>query len=179
MALNFDFSSAVFLLLSYVNQQMGGGSLRWIFGQVPWLSLREVAWFATGIIPLLVVELIYARHLDAIAMGDAVARTLGFSPKTVRPILLIVSSIHISLIVSISGAIGFVGLIVPHAVRLFFHPSSTRTLQLLSFVLGAVFLILSDTLSRKLLPPFEFPIGIITTLFGGPLFLLLLWRRKN
>ena len=117
------------------------------------------------------------RSLDALALGDGVARTLGYSPPKTRNGILGISSVLIALVVSFTGAIGFVGLIVPHAVRLVFRPATTRMLFVISFVVGAGFLVLSDVLARSLVPPLEFPIGIITTLVGGPIFLYLLWRR--
>jgi iron complex transport system permease protein len=179
MGLTFVLSSSVFLLLSYSYQQMGGGSMRWIFGQVPWLSTRELCWFVLLSLPLLAGEFTLCRSLDALSLGDGISHTLGFSPKRARVYLLCLTSIHVALIVTFSGSIGFVGLVVPHAVRLIFHPPTTRLLSFLSFALGAVFLTFSDIASRMILPPFEFPIGIITTLIGGPLFLFLLWKNRT
>ncbi len=177
MALNFVLSSALFLLLSYSYQHMGGGSLRWLFGQIPWASRREVGLLALAAIPLSSLIIIFSRRLDALAFGDTVARTLGFHPARARALFLAVSSLLLTVTVFFTGSIGFVGLVVPHAVRLVFRPSSARQLLLFSMVVGATFLAFSDLFSRMLLPPFEFPIGIITTLCGGPLFLYLLWRR--
>jgi iron complex transport system permease protein len=178
MGLNFVLSSALFLLLSYSSQQVGGGSLRWIFGQVPWVSWAELGGLALVALPLLIAIAIYGRTLDALSLGDTVARTLGVEPVRSRAILLMLSSTALAAIVFFSGSIGFVGLVVPHGVRLVFRPSSSRSLLGLSFVLGGAFLCLADLVSRVVLPPLEFPIGIITTLVGGPLFLLLLWRNR-
>jgi len=174
--LNFLLSATLFLALSYHEQQMGGGSLRWLFGQIPWLSARGVLIFAGISVPFLGWLFLKARTLDALGLGDAVARTLGVSVAGERAHLVLVTSILVSLIVAFTGSIGFVGLIVPHAVRLLFRPPNTRTLFTSAFVMGAVFLSLSDVVSRAILPPFEFPIGIITTVVGTPFFLYLLWR---
>jgi iron complex transport system permease protein len=179
MGMNFILSSTVFLILSYAYQQVGGGTFRWLFGQVPWITLREVVVLAAVAVPLLVILWIYARRLDALSLGDAVARTLGVDPTRTRIWLLVVSSALISLLVMFTGAVGFVGLVIPNAVRLFLRPASTRASFHASFVGGSVFLALTDLLSRKVLPPFEFPIGIVTTLLGGPIFLFLLWRRNR
>jgi iron complex transport system permease protein len=179
MGLNFVLSSTVFMILSYSYQQVGGGAFRWLFGQIPWVTLREVGGLAAIAFPLLLVLWIYARRLDALSLGDMVARTLGIEPVRTRIGLLVVSSALISSLVMFTGAIGFVGLVVPHAVRLIFLPSSTRSSFHVSFLGGAVFLASADLLSRKVLPPFEFPIGIVTTLLGGPIFLILLWRRSR
>lgn len=179
MGINFVLSSTVFLLLSYSYQQVGGGAFRWLFGQIPWASLTQVATLASVTLPMLAILWIYARKLDALSLGDTVARTMGVNPTRARIALLIVSSALISSLVMFTGAIGFVGLVIPHAVRLSLRPSSTRSLFNASFFGGALFLAIADLLSRKILPPFEFPIGVVTTLLGGPIFLVLLWRRSR
>jgi len=177
MGLNFVLSSILFLVLSYYYQHMGGGSIRWLFGQIPWLSLKEASLIGLFSLPFVAGLFILSRHLDALSLGDSVARTLGFHPTTSRVWLMAVTSLFVSLIVSFTGGIGFVGLVVPHAVRLLIRPANTRVLFIFSFLAGALFLALSDVISRALLPPFEFPIGVITTIVGGPAFLFLLWRR--
>lgn len=177
MGVQFVLSSVLFLLMSYFSHHMGGGTLRWLFGQIPWLDTGKVCIFAGLSVPFLVFLLATSRHLDALTLGDGVSRTLGFSPDRTRVMLLVLTSAFISLIVSFTGAIGFVGLVVPHVTRLIFRPASTRVLFSFSFVIGGSFLVISDVLSRTLLPPFEFPIGILTTLVGGPIFLYLLWKR--
>lgn len=179
MGLNFVLSSVLFLILSFYNQHVGGGSLRWLFGNIPWISRGEVAWVYGLSSPLLGILYILGRPLDAISLGDGVARTLGFSPNKQRTWILILTSLLLSALVTYTGAIGFVGLVAPHVVQLLFRPSTSRTLFAFSFLLGAAFLALSDSLSRVLLPPFELPIGIVTTLIGGPAFLVLLWRRTQ
>jgi len=175
--LNFLLSSTLLLVLSYHNQQMGAGGLRWLFGQIPWMSGRESLVFAAVCAPFLAVLLLAGRSLDALGLGDTVARTLGFSPARTRGGLVVLTSFLLAVIVSFTGSIGFVGLVIPHTVRLIFRPAGTRALFVLSFALGAVFLAASDVLSRAILPPFEFPIGVITTVVGAPVFLWLLWKR--
>ena len=178
IGINFVLSSLLFLILSYFSQQMGGGSLRWLFGQISWITLKESFLFLAVCFPFVMFISLYSRALDALSLGDGVARTLGYSPERIRIIFLMATSVLVSLIVSVTGAIGFVGLVIPHGVRLIFHPSTNRTWLHLSFLAGGVFLCLSDVFSRLILPPFEFPIGIVTTLIGGPLFLFLLWKRS-
>jgi len=177
MGLNFVLSSTLFLLMSYVYQQMGSGSLRWLFGQIPWVTRSEIGWLTAVSVPLIALLFLFSRHLDALSLGDSVARTLGYSPLRSRTLILCLSSALLASIVYFTGAIGFVGLVVPHTARLIFRPSNTRSLFLLTLLVGAAFLCLADVISRVLLPPFEFPIGVITTLLGGPIFLFLLWRR--
>lgn len=179
MGTQFVLSSILFLILSFHSQTAGGGSLRWLFGQIPWLSASQALIFAGLSFTLLSGLVIGGRSLDALSLGDSVARTLGVSPERSRAGLLLLSSGLVALVVSFGGAIGFVGLVVPHVVRLVLRPQSTRRLFLGSALLGGSFLALSDVLSRALLPPMEFPIGVITTVIGGPLFLVLLGRRES
>jgi len=178
MALNFVLSSCLFLILSYHHQHLGGGSMRWLFGQMPWLNLNQSSIYLSLTLLLFAFLFLFSRKLDALTLGDTVARTLGVSPAKTRSLLLILTSAYLAVFIPQTGSIGFVGLVVPHVVRLIFRPSSTRLLFVYSLVMGAVFLVGSDIVSRVLFPPFEFPIGIVTTLLGGPLFLLLLWRRR-
>lgn len=152
MGLNFVLSSILFLILSFYNQHIGGGSLRWLFGHVPWISFSGVAVLYALCLPLLGILYVLGRPLDAISLGDGVARTLGFSPNRQRIWILILSSVLLCALVTYTGAIGFVGLVVPHAVRLALRPSGSRTLFAFSFLLGAAFLVVSDSLSRILLP---------------------------
>ncbi len=177
LGVNFVLSSILFLLLSYQAQTVGGGSLRWLFGQVPWLSAAEALRFAIFCLFGLAALLVASRSLDALAFGDGVARTLGFSAPRARFYYLAITSVLMAWLVSFTGSIGFVGLVVPHVARLLFRPSSSRALLGLAIPLGGAFLLLADGISRSLLPPMEFPVGVVTTVLGGPLFLFLLWKR--
>jgi len=175
---NFILSSLVFVLMSLQSQSVGGGAMKWLFGFLPWLELNQAILFLLFSSFVSLVTLFNSRALDSMTLGDSVARTLGTSPGLTRNGFLVLSSIVLAITVSFSGTVGFVGLVVPHFCRLVFRPTNSRQLIPLCFVTGAVFLGLADGLSRSLVPPFEFPVGIITTLLGGPLFLGVLWRRK-
>jgi len=177
MGLNFVLSSLLFLVLSYSNQQVGGGSMRWLFGQIPWLESKEALTLFGLSLAFLAWLFAEGKKLDAMSLGDGVAVTLGVSPRATRTRILLLTSALLAVLVGYTGSIGFVGLVVPHLVKMVFQPSTTRKLVVYSFALGAFFLLWSDVLSRVLYPPLEFPIGILTTLIGGPLFLFLLWRR--
>lgn len=177
MGLNFVFSSLLFLLLSYRSQALGSGSLRWLFGHIPWLNLSQSLLFLVLNFIFLVLIWIVGRYIDGLSLGDTVASTLGFSPTKIRGLLFLITSLQITLITATTGAIGFIGLVVPHCVRLALNPGSSRQLFLFSAIGGALFLGISDAVSRILLPPMEFPIGVITTMVGGPLFLILVWKK--
>lgn len=178
MGINFVLSSALFLLLSYRSQQLGGGSLRWLFGQMPWPSIGEAVAVAALSVFTVASLWLAGRHLDAMSLGDGVAASLGVSPARFRLGTLIGTSLVLSGLVALTGAVGFVGLVVPHAARMLFGGGGLRKILLDSALLGALFLATADVASRAAAPPFEFPIGVVTTVLGGPLFLYLLWRNR-
>ncbi len=119
-----------------------------------------------------------ARALDLLALGDDAAATMGVDPDGVRRRLFLALSLPIGAVVAATGLIGFVGLIVPHAVRLVIGPDH-RLLIPLSAACGATFVIVADAVARGLSDPLgtELPVGVLTTLVGGPLFLVLLRRE--
>jgi len=116
--------------------------------------------------------------LDVLAVGDEEATTLGLRPRTVRRIVLVVASLAAAAAVAVSGLIGFVGLVVPHAVRLVAGASHRRVLPL-SLLFGAAFLTLADVAARTIRAPAELPIGVITAFIGAPFFLLILRRQLS
>ncbi len=118
---------------------------------------------------------LWSRHLDALAVGDETAHTLGVSPTRFRVRLLVVVSLCVGAVVAASGGIGFVGLVVPHLARRFVGAAHGRVVPVAALI-GAVFLVWADVAARVLLFPRELPIGIITAIVGAP-FLLLLVRR--
>ncbi|HTL41777.1 MAG TPA: putative F420-0 ABC transporter permease subunit [Pseudolysinimonas sp.] len=159
-----------------------GDSYRQILG---WLlgSLSGARWEAVGIagVALLIIGVPLAlsgRVLDAFAFGDTTAASLGVPVQGARWMLLIATALLTGAMVSVSGSIGFVGLVLPHAVRLVIGPGH-RALLPLSALVGAVFLVWADTLARSLFDPRELPVGIVTALIGAPVFALLLARRRS
>lgn len=177
MGANFFLSSVLFLLVSYFQLSVGSNSLRWLFGQVPWLDL-PTALTVLGLSVLLMFYLIRQhRKVDVLSLGDGVAKSMGVDPQATRRNLLFVSSVLLGMIASSIGTVGFVGLVAPHAVRLWLKPTQTKYLFIHTLFLGGAFLVFSDAISRSLLPPIEFPVGVITTFLGGPVFLYLLWKR--
>jgi iron complex transport system permease protein len=158
-----------------------GDSYREILG---WLlgSLAGARWPAVGIAVAAIVVagipvMLSGRVLDAFAFGDTSAATLGVNVQATRWILLTASALLTGAMVSVSGAIGFVGLILPHAVRLLVGPRH-RMLLPLSALVGASFLIWADTAARSLFDPRELPVGIVTAIVGAPVFAALLARRR-
>lgn len=167
---------------SYVQLQAKPGELRavtfWLLGSVAgggWsdLGLPSAALLVTG-----AVLLAQARRMNALAVGDDTAAGLGVDVNRLRLLLLVASSLLTATVVAVAGGIGFVGLMVPHAVRLLVGPDHRRLLPV-SVLLGAVFLVLIDLLSRTVDPPNEMPIGIFTAAIGAPFFLWLLRSRRG
>ena len=122
-----------------------------------------------------VVVLLFARELDIIAVGSDTAVTLGVATGKVKSVIILVSTMLVASAVSVSGIIGFVGLIVPHCVRMLFGASHRRLLPA-SMVLGAMFMIFCDSISRTIIAPSEVPVGVITAVFGAPYFIYLLHK---
>ena len=119
-----------------------------------------------------------ARPLNAITLGEESAQHLGVEVELVKRVILVLATLVTAAAVAVSGIIGFVGLIVPHAARLLLGPDH-RTLLPGAALIGALFLVLADNLARTLLAPIEIPVGILTALAGGPFFLYLLRTRKR
>ena len=152
--------------------------LNWLLGSLAGTDWTSVA-IAGGAVALIGVPLVAsARTLDAFAFGDTAAAALGVHVARSRVLLLTGTALLTGALVAVSGAIGFIGLILPHAIRLLVG-SRHRALLPLSALAGAVFLIWADTGARSLFDPRELPVGILTALIGGPVFALLLLRGRR
>jgi iron complex transport system permease protein len=138
----------------------------------------KVAWVLPYAVPAALVILAHGRTLNILNLDEEQARHLGVDVERTKLLLLGASSLAAAAAVSVSGTIGFVGLIVPHAVRLTWGPDNRRLLPM-SIVLGAAFLIAADLIARMLREPAETPVGIITVFCGVPFFLFLLRRAKG
>ncbi|MEV4348633.1 iron chelate uptake ABC transporter family permease subunit [Actinoplanes sp. NPDC049596] len=150
----------------------------WLLGSLTAASWPAVALSAIVGAAALLVCWAAAPALDAFAFGADVAQTLGFSPARVRGLLFTVTALLTAVLVAASGAVGFVGLTVPHAVRLL-TGSPHRILLPVSALAGAVLLIWADTAARTLFAPQELPVGVVTALLGVPAFALLLRRHES
>lgn len=150
-------------------------ALLWMLGGLGGASWDGLLLFAAyAVVPLLVLAW-QARWLDLLALGDEPARSLGADPHRLRRTVYLATGLLTAAAVATSGMIGFVGLVVPHAVRRLWGPLH-RSLLPSAFVLGGAFLVIADALARSIAPPIELPVGVITALVGVPLFALLLRR---
>jgi iron complex transport system permease protein len=150
--------------------------LGWLLGSLAGARWPEAAIAYSAILIAGVPIVLSGRVLDSFAFGDVSAAALGVNVQRTRWLLLGTTALLTGAMVSVSGSIGFVGLVLPHAVRLLVGPRH-RALLPLSALVGAIFLIWADTLARTLFDPRELPVGIVTALIGAPVFALLLARR--
>jgi iron complex transport system permease protein len=125
-----------------------------------------------------VVILLYARPLNIMQLDEEQAQQLGINVERLKLVLLVAATLITAAAVSFVGTIGFVGIIIPHAVRLIWG-ADHRFLLPLSVLTGAIFLILADLIARTVLAPTEIPVGVITALCGAPFFLYLLRRKRK
>jgi len=152
--------------------------LGWLLGSLAGARWPAVAIAVAGILIAGIPILLRSRVLDAFAFGDVTAASLGVNVSATRWGLLAASALLTGAMVSVSGAIGFVGLILPHAVRLIVG-SAHRVLLPMVAIVGAIFLIWADTAARTLFDPRELPVGIVTAIIGAPIFAALLARRRS
>jgi cobalamin transport system permease protein len=163
-------------------QQQRSDTLRdvyaWIlggFGAADWHAVVVIAPYIAVSSALIFM---HRRVLDVLSLGDDEAASLGLNPRRVRLLLVLVATAGTAAAVAVSGLIGFVGIIVPHTVRLLVSPSY-RAIIPLSLFLGAGFLVLADVLARTLMSPAELPIGVVTAFFGAPFFAVLLRTSRR
>jgi iron complex transport system permease protein len=145
----------------------------WILGRLTVASWTEVALVLPYFVIAVVVLLLHRRVLDVLAVGEDEASTLGIDVRRTRLVIVAAASLATAAAVAVSGLIGFVGIIVPHAVRMIAGPSY-RVIIPLSILFGGAFLVFADLLGRTLIAPAEVPIGVITAFLGAPFFLVVL-----
>jgi len=150
----------------------------WIMGGFYSADWKQVLLVAPYSIVGIALIWSYCRDLNVMLMGDEEAQHLGLDVEKTKRILLAITSLLTAAAVSVSGIIGFVGLIVPHAARLLIGPDHRRLLWA-SILLGALVMVLSDAAARTVLAPSEIPVGLITALLGAPFFIYLLYRRAR
>ena len=171
--------SSFISLMMLAHQDEAMKIMTWTMGSFNAKSWNHVI---TILIPTVIgifFTIYHGKDLNVLVMGEEEAMTMGLDTKRLKRNMLLICALLTSIAVSVSGIIGFVGLIVPHFIRLIFG-SEHKFLLKASFVFGAIFMLLSDTIARSLIDGFEVPVGIITSLIGGPLFLILLVRyRRN
>jgi iron complex transport system permease protein len=150
----------------------------WILGTLSTARWADVRMVLPYVAVATVVLLLHHRHLDLLRVGDDEAASLGAPVARVRLVVVIAATLGTAAVVAVSGLIGFVGIVVPHLIRLVSGTSYQRVLPL-SVLLGAAFLILADIPGRVLTDPAETPIGVVTAFLGAPFFLVVLRARQT
>ncbi len=176
-ALSTMFSAVISLLMTFNHDKIEKVYM-WTLGSFSSASWDKVRFLLIFTLLGFAILLCFTRELNVILTGEETAKTLGIDTKKVIQILITISSLLVAASVSVSGIIGFVGLIIPHCVRLISGPDY-RTLLPYSFFTGAIFMILSDTIARMAVPPSEIPVGIITAIIGAPYFIFILFYRQK
>ena len=167
------FLSALILLFTALANQDIRATYLWLIGNLSGAEMRSIAIIAPLIVLACGALIVRSRLFNLIATGDETAMHLCVEVERVKRLSYLLASLITGLAVSVSGVIGFVGLVVPHSCRLLFGPDH-RLLLPASFLAGAIFLLLCDLLSRTLLAPSEIPVGAVTAVLGAPVFIYLL-----
>jgi iron complex transport system permease protein len=166
---------------TFLQQQSSAQSIAnvyiWLLGSLANASWHSVLIVLPYVVVCATVCVLAGRALDVMSVGDDEARSLGLSVRSVRLLVVAASSLGTAAIVSAVGLIGFVGIIVPHIVRLLVGTSYRRILPI-SVVFGAAFLVLADTVARTVMAPSELPLGVVTAVIGAPVFVLILSVRR-
>jgi iron complex transport system permease protein len=168
-------TAAIMFINTAVDFYQAHGILFWLMGNLsakPYWSVILTGVYLTIGVGILMTQV---HHFNAISLGDEAAIQIGVDPDRTRKITFLGVSILVGAAVSVSGIIGFIGLVVPHAMRLIVG-SDHRLLLPASVITGGAFLVLADTIARTAVAPLELPVGVITTLAGGPFFIFLLRR---
>jgi iron complex transport system permease protein len=171
-------SAAIVFLASLAGLTEGASIFLWLIGSLSAARIDIAGWVALFLAAGLVAAVASARNLNLLALGEESAQQLGVDVDRQQRVLLISTSLMVGAAVAVAGLVGFVGLIIPHLLRLALGPDH-RLLVPASALGGAAFLVLCDTLARTLLGGRELPVGAITALAGGPLFLFLLRRQQQ
>ena len=173
---NSIWGAAIMLLNSVVNYYYVHDIVFWLMGSLEAPTYGEVAMVSVLGLAGLAVLMAHARDLNLLSLGDEAAAELGVDVDPMRRLIFVATSVMIAAAVSVSGIISFVGLIVPHVLRLAFG-ADHRLLLPASFLGGAAFLVLADLVARVAISPTELPVGAITALCGGPFFIYMLRRE--
>jgi iron complex transport system permease protein len=171
-------SSVIMFLVSLTQDSRIHNILFWLMGDLSMADAGQI-WMLTAImLPCFVLLLVMARPMNLLLMGEEMAANMGVNVRTVSAVLLVTTSFMVSATVCQSGLLGFVGLVMPHLLRLLFGPDH-RVLVPASLLGGSAYLIVCDLLARSLPAQGEMPVGVITAMIGAPLFIFLLQRSRR
>lgn len=170
------FFSALILLLLTILEDSVRTAIFWLIGNLSYSGLNNVLTILPIVIIGSLILFLFSQKFNVLALGSETAAQLGVNTKIVKNISYIAASLIVGAAVSVSGIIGFVGLLVPHVTRLLFGVDN-RLVVPASFLIGASYLVWADIISRTIISPSEIPVGAITALLGAPVFIYLLRKR--
>lgn len=169
------FSAVIAMVLAISDARTVQSAVYWMMGSLTTSAWREVVVATVYTLPAVLLLVAQSRPLNAIAVGEESALYLGVEVERVKWMALVVASLITAAGVAVAGIIGFVGLVVPHVLRLSIG-ADHRTLLPMSFLVGGAFLALADVLARTVMPGVEIPLGVVTAFVGVPIFMVLLRR---
>jgi iron complex transport system permease protein len=178
VVMNFLYSAFVLFIQFFSNFTESLQTMRWIMGSLDIVGYDEVWKTLAFVVPGCVILLSITKDMNLFGLGDDVASSLGVNVKRMQKLIYFATSLSAGAVISVTGPIGFVGLVIPHILRMVLGVDN-RIILPCSIVLGASFLMAADTVSRTLISPIEIPVGIITASLGGIFFLWLLIRTKK
>ena len=174
--IGFISSALITLIIAFAGREVHE-ILFWLMGDLSRVTWGNIFLVLIPIILGIIILLNFSLSLNAISLGEEVAYNLGINPERLKKTIFFISSFLVGLVVSFTGIIGFVGLIIPHITRLLVG-TDHRVMLPTSIFLGSIFLLLCDDISRTIISPRELPIGVITSLIGAPLFIYLLKKSR-
>lgn len=170
-------SSGISIMMIFNHDELAR-IVNWTMGSFNSASWEQIVVIIIPVALGLIFLVSLSREMNAMVLGEEDAQNIGVNVERVKKIILITASLLSACVVSVSGIIGFVGIIVPHLFRLIFG-ADHKVILPVSAIGGGIFLLISDTIARTIVPGFEIPVGVITSLFGGPFFLYLLKKSKS
>ncbi len=172
------FSSLIVFLASIFGNEIAHEMTWWLWGSLGVYDYRIITLAALPVILGIAAIYVFSQDLNAISIGEEEALHLGIDIQNIKKILILVTALITASLISICGIIGFVGLIVPHMMRLVVGPNH-KTLIPATCLAASVFMVACDVFSRTLFAPVEIPIGVITAIIGAPVFIILLKQRNR
>jgi iron complex transport system permease protein len=178
VVVNAFFSALIMLMTSLIDSEQLRSTIMWLMGNIAEKDFSTLLFSAIFILAGIAGLFTLCQKLNVLALGQQDAQSLGVNPRAVALAGFALASFITAVAVGLSGLVGFVGLVVPHSVRLIFGPDHRQLLPS-SALLGAAFVVICDTIARTIIAPEQLPVGVITAIVGGPVFLLLLARYSK
>jgi iron complex transport system permease protein len=174
--------ASFFTAVQTLVQQLSSDTIRevfsWMLGRLSTVGWSEIGLIAPFALVAGVIVVAHGRHLDLLSVGEEEASALGLPAERVRVIVVVAATLATAAAVAVSGLIGFVGIVVPHAVRRV-AGGSYRVVLVISFLAGGAFLVVADVVARTVIAPAELPIGVVTAFVGAPFFAVILRRTRR